>query len=299
MSTISATRRGFLYQDRFAVALYLEKLQCGDIKEFYIDYPLAGQKSLDIKRIDGRGSEIIYEVKSGEEFKKDKRKKESSEIRDAFINLGDYLKINPNAKLNLVIRKGLVEKIASYWERINHIRSHAFALPETTTRMNWLLNRLKLPEIKSIQELYDLLQQVEVFDFNDDRPNNDNDPFPDIDDYVLRKIEDISNMFNADVCQYEYPPQILMLDLYHKCRLHSGTRMEMHLIFLTSVIEFIAHRKYIDKGYDPNANRGEIKEKMKKEVGEQMRTRLRDLLPIDKDIIAQNKPEGQDYEVNQ
>lgn len=270
MSTISATRRGFLYQDRFAVATYLDKLQGRNIKEYYIDFPLAGQKSLDVKFIDGLGNEFIYEVKSGEEFKKDKRKKESSEVRDAFIGLKEYLDFQPDVGLHLVIREGFKEKIADYWTSITYLHSHLISQAQSRSQLSWLSKKLRLPGTHSDQDLFDFCQRITLSDFRDDQPSNTLDPFPDIDDFVLQKIRDLSRTFSADICQIEYPDSILMTDLYHKCRLYAGIGQNIHLVFLDTVVDFFAHRKFLDENYDPGARRGRSKEELKEGVRRQL-----------------------------
>ena len=56
-----------------------EQLLEKNVKEFYSDYPLTGKKSLDVRLIDFSGNEAVFEVKSGEQFKK-----VTQEINDAF-----------------------------------------------------------------------------------------------------------------------------------------------------------------------------------------------------------------------
>ncbi len=266
MSTISATRRGFLYQDRFATATYLEQWQSKNIKQFFIDYPLPNQKSIDVRHIDVLDQENVYEVKSGEEFKKDKRKKESSGIRDALINLKEYFDSRNSCLLNLVIRKGFRGNITTYWDHITQVQTHSFSLPQTKTQVTWLFNKLLLPGINSHKELFDFCKIVKVADFADDEPNNGNDPFPDIDDFVMGKITDITKEFNAQVSCVEYPDQILMNDLYHKCRLYAGTGEDVHEIFTSIIIDFITHRVFLDANYTPNSNRGKSRDDIKKEI---------------------------------
>ncbi len=270
MSSISATRRGFLYQDRFAVATYLEQWQSKNINQFFIDYPLSNQKSIDVRHINILNEENIYEVKSGEEFKKDKRKKESSEIRDALVSLKEYLDSNNSCLLNLVIRKGFRGNITTYWDHITQVQTHTFSLPQTKVQIAWLFNKLRLPGINSHQGLFDFCQLVKVADFADDEPNNGNDPFPDIDDFVMRKVTDITEEFNAQVSCVEYPDQILMNDLYHKCRLHAGTGKNVHEIFTSTIIDFITHRVFLDANYTPTSNRGKSRDDIKKEIDQKV-----------------------------
>src|SRR3990167_3043800 len=88
MSSIFQTRRGFFYQDRYAVYIFLSHLLKNDVKEFFTDFPLQGQKSIDVRLIDSQNIEKVFEVKTGEVFKLDL----NAEIRDAVMDLYKYQK---------------------------------------------------------------------------------------------------------------------------------------------------------------------------------------------------------------
>jgi hypothetical protein len=292
MSIISATRRGFLYQDRFAVAIYLEQLQARNVKEYFIDFPMGARKSLDIRYTDSHNDEAIYEVKSGEEFKRDARRKESSEVRDALINLKEYLDLKPSAKLNLIIRRGFVGNITTYWDKLTFVRTHAFQ--NSTREINWLHGKLRLPGITTPRALFDFCQRITIDDFGDDELSNEGDHFPDIDDFVLQKINDLSVTFTANACNFEYPAQILMHDLYHQCRLYAGLGQDVNPIFTNAIAEFIAHRKFLDANYTAGPNRNRTKEDLRREVNQEIENYLRGTTSVAPQIVQtpQYTPEG-------
>ena len=254
MSIIFATRRGFLYQDRFAVLLYLQQLQAKKISEFYIDFPVPPRKSLDIRLLDIEKNEHIYEVKSGEEFKKDKKKKESSEVRDAFINLKEYAGTNQSAQLHLIIRKGFRGSITAYLDRLTNVKSHSFSQQSTKQSASWLHSKLRLPGISSASGMYDFCQKVDLTDSADDECNNENDPFPEIDDTVRVAIDDLSNALGFSSAHSEYPADMLMFQLYHDCQLLAGTGKNINDIFKKAITDFFVQRKALDERYTRNAS---------------------------------------------
>jgi len=268
MSIISATRRGFLYQDRFAVAKYLEQLQGKNLKQFYIDYPVMTRKSLDILHVDISDRTIIYEVKSGEEFKKDKRKKESSEVRDAFVNLKEYGDTVSGCRMNIVIRKGFQNSITSYWDKIEYIKARPFTDRIVKQCTGWLFDKLNLPGINNHEDLHSFCQRISLTDFADDEIVS-GDLYPDIDDFVLQKINDFTRQFGADICTFEYPSEILMNKLYHTCRLHAGMGTDLHLIFQKIIKDFLVHRKLLDCGYPAPAGRDRLRDELSQEIDQE------------------------------
>ena len=270
MSNISATRRGFLYQDRVAIVLYLQEFISKNVKKFYIDFPSKGKKSLDIKHLDKNENEIIYEIKSGEEFKKDKKNKESSVVRDAFLNLKEYSDDFPekNCKLILIIRKGFQNNISEYWTRICNIKRQSFSM--ATNDLFWLLNKLRLPRIKTEEDLYDFCKLIECVDYPDDIIKEGCDRFSDIDDMILSQIDDLALRFRADSCVYEYPSCILKDALFRVCSIQAGTSRDIHPIFLKEIKKFLTNRRFLDEHYKKssglNNKKKEIEAKIEDEV---------------------------------
>lgn len=124
MSNISSTRRGFSYQDKYALLQILIALLNGKLDSFKVDKAFSGRKSIDIEVILTSPSRICaYEVKTGEVFKTDKWK----ELRDALITLYEYLIQYPEERraeveFYLVVSPDLRASITQHWGLIKFIQ---------------------------------------------------------------------------------------------------------------------------------------------------------------------------------
>lgn len=269
LSTIFATRRGFLYQDKFAVLTYLEHFQAKNIEEFYIDYVWSGQKSIDVRLVDRKKLENVYEIKSGEAFKLDKRKKESSEIRNAFIDLHNYHKNSKDAKLNLIIRKGFKPKISTYWDKIQTINKRYTTLkfPPAKEAISWLFLNLDIPNIYDVDSLYFFCKILNLDDSHQDELYNRDDEFSDIEKITIQIIDTICKLFNAGVCIYEFPSKILFFEMLHICATSAGTNENLHPKLTELIIQFITSRRLLDNNpvCKKSITRNEIYENVKKE----------------------------------
>lgn len=249
MPIIAATRRGFLYQDRVAIAVYLERFQKKTLRKFYIDYPVSARRSLDIRLLEKESNEdreTLFEVKSGEEFKKNKKTKGSPALREALIVLrGNAQK--SGVELRLIIRKGIRGKIARYWADIKQLQERPFIDPPTKQLSKKLFVALSLPGIRTVKDLYDFCQSFALEDYDDDVLSSEVDEFPDIDDFVLTKINDLARLFDAAECREEYPDCVLMFDLYHYCRLHAGSGADVHPIFQSRIHDFFTRRRFLSE----------------------------------------------------
>ncbi len=272
MSIIRATRRGFLYQDRVAVSIYLDELQKGNIKEYYNDFPHLSRKSLDIKHVDANNCEIIYEVKSGEEFKKDKKSKDSSEIRDAFLNFKEYLDSNSDSKLYLIIRKPFKNEISNYWNNMEIIHRYSFNHPTIKIALDYLYKKLNLPDIGSNEELFGFCRKINMSEYENDELNHNNDRFCDIDDKVINSIDDLADLFDAHESFYEHPSETLMRSLYFMANSHAGSGLDLHPIFLKMIENFFASRKFLNHCEPPAAShhktRENVRDKIQKKINE-------------------------------
>lgn len=71
---ITATRRGFAYQDKYALLKLLQAISSGEqIVEFNVDKPFGTNRSLDFEIIFEEQKEV-YEVKTGTTFKTNREK---------------------------------------------------------------------------------------------------------------------------------------------------------------------------------------------------------------------------------
>lgn len=275
-STIFSTRRGFLYQDRVALLVFLDHFQSKNISSFYVDYPLNNQKSLDIRLNTKDINEKVYEVKSGEQFKLDKRKKASSEVRDAIKDLINYSDKRPQALCFLIISKNFRPQIAEYWEKLILAKGGStLRSPRVKSAARWLFKRINTDSkspFDNLRSFHRFCLNLEIDDYDSDRlTNKKNDKYPPIDDKIIGKIKDILTATGATACSFEYDEVNLFFKLLCVCRENSGSGKDIFPILKSAILEFICHRKYLDKNYKPKGNNQTVKDKVNKEVEEWFR----------------------------
>lgn len=250
MATIFATRRGFLYQDRYAVLTFLRYFQSKEIVEFYVDFTFdeSGRKSVDIKIVLVDGTTIVYEVKSGEDFKQDKRKKESSEIRNAFSEFIEYGESSGNSKMEFVITPELRGKVAEYWQNLTELHgTPSFRSPIAKRTARWLHRKLKLAHFTSHEVLYDFVKDLTITCGDSDTPDNGNDAYSPIDDLVSQKIRDLSHDFRANTTEPELPCEMLYHQMIYLCQRYAGTNEDICSLLTDAILRFFSQRQMVDR----------------------------------------------------
>lgn len=271
MSTILSTRRGFLYQDRYTVYKVLEQFQSRNLEAFYTDLPLENQKSIDAKILTKDGTEHIFEIKSGEEFKRDKRKNGSSEIRDALLDLLHYTELQKSAYASLIISPSLKSRVSTYWDRLQILQGCSILYTaDAKSAANWLKRKLRTSKLDTPQKVHKFCRSIAIKDSFSDRVQNDDDPYPPIDDQIIRKIDDLAGSFRATAAKFEIPSEALMFQLLHDCRCGAGTGVDLCPQFRERVIDFLTLRRFVGTNYvqrsPPESTRGQILEKVRREI---------------------------------
>lgn len=257
MSTIFATRRGFLYQDRYAVLQFLKYFQSKQIAEFYVDFTFeeAGQRSIDIKIVFLDGTLKIIEVKSGEDFKQDKRKNESSEVKDAFKGFVDYSVTNGESGMSFVLTPELRGKITNYWKNLTELQgTPSFISPVAKSTSDWLYRKLNIPHFTSHEGLYLFIKNLEICCGDSDIPDNSSDQHSPIDDLANQKIRDLSIEFLANTTEPELPCELLYYQMLHYCQRYSGTNTDICQILTDLILRFFSQRKMIDRSASGDFN---------------------------------------------
>jgi len=282
MSNIRATRRGFQYQNSVAIAVYLQELQNKNISRFYVDFPYGSRKSLDIKHCDADEKEIVYEVKSGEAFKKG-----TSEIRDAFLNLKEYSDSNPGTRLVLVVRTPFRAQISRCWDSMTTVKEqNSFKHPAVMNALRYLRENLRFPDIKSLEELYSFCRKIDLRDFENDELNHDTDRHSDIDDKVLSLIEDLAEVFEAKESFYEYPSEMLMYTLYHIAESYAGSTTDMHPIFLKNIEKFFTFRRFLNCCNPPDGDHRKTKESSRLSVQQKISGLTKKTIIIENELAS-------------
>lgn len=270
MSSIFQTRRGFFYQDRYAVYIFLSHLIKNDVKEFFTDFPTQGQKSIDIRLIDSHDIEKVFEVKTGEVFKLDL----NAEIRDAVMDLYKYQNDKNNILPSLVVSRGLKPRISTYWDKIKTIQRYKIIAGDAKSSLNWLKTDLNDASLTD-KLLFNFSKIFNLDDFDNDVKNNEHDEHCDADAKVIDLIRDMGNSIGVTVMEAEYHPKILMNDLLFLCREYAGTKIDLHIKMLDAITAYFARRKFLDKKFTPDGNnRDQAFQEITDEIKNEFRIKL-------------------------
>lgn len=231
VSTIQSTRLGFLYQDMYAILCYLEHLLGKNVQKFYVDYPLDGNKSLDIRIITTNNVENVYEVKSGEQFKESK-----NEIVDAINNLYFYSRQRPKAQLYLIIRKEFRCKISEYLHALNRVQGYTLRKKDVSDGLRFL------PELE--QKLSDKQRHAFYNTLKLDNSLDDQNCNPNIEEVVLAKIKKLTYKFDLKWGDDKWPDELLMHNLIYESLRNAGSSKDLNNVFQKVIVNFLVSRKF-------------------------------------------------------
>ena len=208
----------------------------------------ANQRSIDIKAVLTDRAEKVTEIKSGENFKADKRKKESSEIRDAFIEMVSYPTGDGDTRMAFVMTPQLQGKVMPYWQNLSDLRdTPSLRSPVAIRTSKWLYTKLQLPQFPTHESLYDFVKQVEITCGYSDVLDNDNAVHCPIDTQAIQKIRELAAVFGADSTETELPSELLYHQMLHCCQKYAGTNKDICRLLTELILEFFARRRMISR----------------------------------------------------
>ncbi len=265
-STIFLSRAGYVFQDKVALYLLLIHFRQRDLKEFYIDYSLSSnQKSLDVRIITAKALEKIYEIKSGNTFKKSE-----DEILDAINDLHSYCyKEENNPQPFLLISHGFKPAISSIWDLLVLLRSYKILNSEKAkTSAAGLFKMMKARKcaFKTARELHVFIRLIEVNDpFSDENTlASENDPL--IEKFIKQEIDELFHDLKADSTESEYSTDMIYNDFFVLCTTNAGTKGNILPIFIERLIWHIGMRRLFSKHYTRPADLDQRKNEMKDEA---------------------------------
>lgn len=254
MSSIRATRLGFIYQDKFALLQYLTLLQGRKkVLEFYVDYPLPNsQKSIDIRliqEVDGEVLETVYEVKTGQGFKTDKKYKGTSEIREAVFNIKEYCIGKTNILSAIVLSPELKGKVSDYWNFIQAIECSSAYQGAVVNSCEQLAKLLNLEDLTDAKKLYKFFKnvQIHISDSYSDALNGDETNCSPMDNQIIAILREMNGVFKVDAFEYELPPSLLYHSLLQTMTHKVGTAENLTECLDNCITEFFTRRRLIKR----------------------------------------------------
>ncbi|OGE25744.1 hypothetical protein A2780_02545 [Candidatus Daviesbacteria bacterium RIFCSPHIGHO2_01_FULL_41_45] len=255
MSTIKATRQGFLYQDKYALWLFLTHFLSKNLAELYIDYPFgetAQQRSMDLRLILKESEdrvEKVYGIKTGESFKLDMTTEHSSQIKEAFKELRLYEAVPHLAILDmlLIISPPLKSKIADCWNQLEKLDGKANYGGEAKNAADWLFDYLEIAEFANGRGMFTFLKKIKIRDSYPDIPDGEGEDESPLDAIIIRKIQKFAETLGVNSTDTELPPELLFHQMLYLCQKHAGTGIDIAPILKMNILNFFAHRNMINR----------------------------------------------------
>ncbi len=256
MSTIFATRRGYFYQDKYALLSFLTHFLAKDLIELYIDYPFdtPNQRSMDLKLKLKSGEGFIEKVcgiKTGENFKKDKSTENSHQIKDAFIELMMYKSLPiPDStvlEMNLVVRPPLKDNILDCHRHLRKLDGRRNYQGEAKEAADWLSVYLSMSEFPTGRSIFPFLKMIKILDSLNDLPDSSGEDEGNLDQVIVRKIETLERDFYVTSTNHELRTELLAYNLIYLCQKYAGTGTNLVPILTAALFDFFAHRKIIHR----------------------------------------------------
>ena len=127
--SIRQTRRGYGYQDKYSLFIFLKYLLDKNLKKFFVDRSFGKEGySVDIVVIPRSDDiEIIYEIKTGENFKKSI--KEISHALEVLWNYQKYkssIKYKIKCKFYIIVSSELSKNLDIIWRKLKCLQKNEY-----------------------------------------------------------------------------------------------------------------------------------------------------------------------------
>lgn len=272
-----------------ACLLFLKELRSGTIRELYTDYPIeTNQLSLDILLRVGLGDsskEKVYEVKTGESFKKDattstKTKGQSSEVRDVVLTFLEYSKQSPEFEGYISFSNGLSVGINNYLGSANRLRMGARLIGDVKLAAEDLIAKLNIKDLSTQRDIHKFFRRVRF----EEEPYDNEQAWSTLDEHIRSEILEIAKTLDVDDHVHELPYEYLASKLLYTIQKHTGSGTDITKELLAEVMDFMYLRRLFDSHSIPGV-REQIKGDARQYVKTEMinKFKVETLLPEEED----------------
>jgi len=275
--SITLSRRGYAYQDKYALLKLLKFLCNGRVKEFYVDYPFGNKgNSLDILIVLQKPEEkYAYEIKTGEKFKRDKYK----EVGEALISLY-YYQIHKKCKVYLIISPELRSGIAMNWGDLQFICDRGERAKnnrgDTMLEVAKCCRKLFGFEKKtiSLENFIRFVKSLKLEEGPSCEKDSGIDNYPDIEDLIDSEIRNLGKKLDILSSELEMPNLYVILGLLEIVRQGAEGRLKIVSSSMKALTDFFACKALITKhiSYERGISSDELltqeKEKIIKRLSE-------------------------------
>jgi len=242
---ITATRRGFAYQDKYALLRLLQLISSGEqIVDFSVDKPFGANRSLDIEIIFEDAREV-YEIKTGTTFKsvRDKLWEEllvlkSYDADDEFVK---FIIIDPEMKTEILGNCSDISLIAEGKKNKTDKRTNEKMI-DVATRC---LRDIGIENFDSIDAFIAFIGKVKIIFGPTNDVDHENDIFSDLDDKICSEIQNIADKLNITSANWAIPENAIASELLEVVRLGSENRCNILKRIAIKLAKIFARRKCV------------------------------------------------------
>lgn len=265
-SVITATRRGFAYQDKYALLRLLQIISSGEIIiGFAVDKPFGANRSLDIEIIFENKKEI-YEVKTGSTFQETPAEfwKELLTLREFDVN-DEYTKIivvDPDLRIEFKNIDNDVWLIANH--NINKQNSSGERMDGVAQRC---LVAIGEDNFNDVNDFISFIQKVKIKVGPKSDKDHDNDRLSDLDDKICSEIQNMAEKLGITSANWAIPDYSVALELLERVRLGSEGRANIYEEVIDSLVAIFSRRQRISRTTS-DSERIETENELKKKFTE-------------------------------
>jgi len=299
--SIQKSRIGFGYQDKYALFIFLKYLLDKNIKAFFVDKPFGSNDfSLDVLIIPRKVNniEIIYEIKTGEEFQ---RKNEG--IAHALKVFHRYSKTrSKKCEFHLIVIPQLRAKLGGAWWQLKHLQENK-SLKYGSQKISpkklaeKLIKDFRLEkEFNDYKEFMKFVQDIkEIKEGVPYEKTGMLSEFTIIEDQIIQSIVNLGKTFEIEY-PLELKPENLMKNLLYDIQKGAENGGDIYSLAKESIIDFFVHKsmiakKFSDEHFDPNVLKKQETNKIKEIFIEKFEGGIIEQLPRD----AREQQEGKEF----
>lgn len=248
--SIQRSRRGIAYQDRYTLLKFLEYFQEGRLVEFYTDHPFDEKgHSLDIFAVlMNPKEEHIFEIKTGERFKRDKTQKLGDELHTLYEFSHNRGRVS---KVALVVDPEIPAEILRNWSDLQIIKDRnggtwgGETYRQILERCQKQFNFTKM----SIEVFKDFIKKIE---FRPGPPNikQERERLSPLETLIIQEIRRICDRAGSSGAEIEMPYSTTVQELLDLVRYGAEYGRDIACDIIEVLTGSFARRKFVEKWID-------------------------------------------------
>lgn len=278
--SINKSRQGFSYQYKFGLLEILKFMISGRLKKAYIDYPYDSEHqintSIDINiELQNPSIFYIYEVKTGENFKKNK----IEELKKVITNLIQFENIqNLQGKKFIVISPDVEGRIFEYWTDFLFIQSNNRKNFKNETQ-NEVTERVFTQFSETNLEKQEFIRFIKNIKFEIGpkyQIHSQYDTHSELEDLLIAEINNMCSYLSIRGSEIEIPSWTIITELLEEISKCIEKNLELSEYIFKILVSAFSRRRLIKE-----AIYKKDKEKLLDEIKSDITLKIRDIVKLD------------------